>query len=82
MEPQVKLSFWSDEDRWFVPRAFGLGYSLNLKYVAKRFGWIKPSGKEAPVNERSESGRPTVAPKTREQRLREQIESSKYEDVR
>jgi hypothetical protein len=76
----VSFSFWSDEDRWFVPRAFGLGYSLNLKYVAKRLGWIKTpvvgsaSASDLPPAERAE-------PKTREARLREQIESSKYEDI-
>lgn len=82
MERHVKLSFWSDENRWFVPRVFGLGYSLNFKYVAKRLGWIKPPAEEMPASERSEREQLTVAPKTREQRLREQIESSKYEDVR
>ena len=37
----VNGSFWSDEDRWFVRRAFGLGHSLNLKYMIKRLGWIR-----------------------------------------
>jgi len=74
----MRLSFWSDEDRWFVPRAFGLGYSLNLKYVAKRLGWIKTRAEETAA----EHDQPTAVPKTREQRLREQIEASKYEDLR
>ena len=77
----VKLSFWSDEDRWFVPRAFGLGYSLNLKYVAKRVGWVKAGRAEEPrasdPSEHEDSKAETV---TREQRLRSRIESSKYED--
>jgi hypothetical protein len=77
VEDVVRLSFWSDEDRWFVPRALGLGYSLNLKYVAKRLGWIKkPVVDRAPAIEQ-----PSVEPTTREERLRDQIESSKYEDV-
>ncbi len=78
----MRLSFWSDEDRWFVPRAFGLGYSLNLKYVAKRLGWIKPTSGEAPATEHDRTEPPTDVPRTREERLRERIESSKYEDVR
>jgi hypothetical protein len=77
----VRLSFWSDEDRWFVPRAFGLGYSLNLKYVAKRLGWIKSSA--VPPADDEAAGEPRPADREdREQRLRDRIESSKYEDVR
>jgi hypothetical protein len=73
-------SFWSDEDRWFVPRTFGLGYSLNLKYVAKRLGWIKsPQPPEATGPNRSEHA-DSERPSSREDRLRERIEASKYED--
>jgi len=77
----VSFSFWSDEDRWFVARTFGLGYSLNLKYVAKRLGWIRtpPAAPTADAAERDAPARPERAP--RQERLREQIESSKYEDV-
>ncbi len=78
----MRFSFWSDEDRWFVPRKFGLGVSLNLKYVAKRLGWIKPRPEEMPSSGPAEREEPTAAPTTREQRLRERIEASKYEDVR
>ena len=75
----MRLSFWSDEDRWFVPRAFGLGYSLNLKYVAKRLGWIKARNVAlADEPPEAESG----GSRTREERLRDRIESSKYEDAR
>ncbi len=80
MEGRVRLSFWSDEDRWFVPRAFGFGYSLNLKYVAKRLGWIKPAPEEIPA-EHDRSEPLTDVSRTREERLRDRIESSKYEDV-
>ena len=78
----MRFSFWSDEDRWFVPRKFGLGVSLNLKYVAKRLGWIKPRAEEAVADSPTEHEQPTAISKTREQRLRERIESSKHEDVR
>ncbi len=77
----MRLSFWSDEDRWFVPRAFGLGYSLNLKYVAKRLGWIKPASEKTPAITHSQSEQSAGVPKTQEQRLRERIEASKYEDL-
>jgi len=77
----MRFSFWSDEDRWFVPRKFGLGYSLNLKYVAKRLGRIKPRPEEMLASGPAECEEPTAVPKTREQRLRERIESSRYEDL-
>ena len=79
MEWTMKLSFWSDEKRWFVPRALGLGYSLNMKYVAKRMGLIKPgeaaaSGVEAAASEQM------MTTDSREERLRGQIEASRFED--
>ena len=82
MEHTVNWSFWSNENRWFVPRNFGLGYSLNLKYVAKRLGWIKPPPEEMPATGPAKREEPTAAAETREQRLRERIEASRYEDVR
>ncbi len=79
----MKLSFWSNEDRWFVPRSFGLGYSLNLKYVAKRVGWIKAERlQEPPASGPSEHDDAKTNTMTREQRLRQRIESSKHEGVR
>jgi len=78
----VRLGFWSDEARWFVPRAFGLGYSLNLKYVAKRLGWIKPASEEIATPENARTEPPADAPGTRAERLRERIEASKYEGER
>ena len=79
MGKRVNFGFWSDEDRWFVPRTLGFGYSLNLKYVAKRLGWTKP--RDAALTEKPPKA-PSAESKTREERLREQIESSKYEDPR
>ena len=76
----MKLSFWSDEDRWFVRRAFGLGYSLNLKYAAKRVGWVKSNaspteGADGPTPDATQIGT-----ESREDRLRRQIDASRYED--
>jgi len=77
----MKLSFWSDENRWFVARAFGLGYSLNLKYAAKRLGWIKPTFDEPAAGDRPPSAvDDTIRTESREDRLRRQIEASRYED--
>ncbi len=77
----MNLSFWSDEDRWFVPRTFGLGYSLNLRYVAKRLGLIKsPAAPERKEPTREEGVRPEGP--SREERLKAQIEASKYEEDR
>jgi len=76
----MKLSFWSDEERWFVPRAFGLGYSLNLKYVAKRLGWIKTSPPSAALEETAEILETHPKSTSHEDRLGAQIEASKYEE--
>ena len=75
----MRISFWSDEDRWFVPRAFGLGYSLNLKYVAKRLGWIKPSASPAKRENETSADAPRIETESREDRLRKQIEASRFE---
>ena len=76
----MKLSFWSDEERWFVPRALGLGYSLNLKYVAKRFGWIKASPPSVTPEETVEPLETRPKRGSHEDRLRAQIDASKYEE--
>lgn len=76
----MKLSFWSDEDRWFVPRAFGLGYSLNLKQVARRLRLIKAGPSTTPGGLGSEMLKETIRSESREDRLRRQIEASRFED--
>ncbi len=79
----MKLSFWSDEDRLFVPRQFGFGWSLNLKFIAKKLGWIKspPRGRQRDGTSREQpSGeRPR---RSRSERLKKQIEDSRYEERR
>jgi len=77
----MKLSFWSDEDRWFVPRTLGIGYSLNLKYVAKRLGWLRASEEPVPDESSRDEGAWPEAP-SREDRLKERIEASKVEGER
>jgi hypothetical protein len=75
----MKLSFWSDEDRWFVPRSLGLGYSLNLKYIAKRLGWIRPSAGPGKPRDEARADAPRIETESREDRLRNQIEKSRFE---
>jgi hypothetical protein len=74
----VSFGFWSDEDRWFLPRALGFGYSLNLKYVAKRLGWIRT---DAPAEsaEQTRTKERSGTPDSRQDRLRRQADESKYE---
>ncbi|MDD5219593.1 MAG: hypothetical protein PHV11_03395 [Candidatus Bipolaricaulis sp.] len=74
----MNLSCWSDEERWFVPRALGFGYSLNLKHVARTLGWIRSAVPSIPLE--------SVAPgpgedrvESRQDRLRRQADESKYE---
>lgn len=75
----MKLSFWSDKNKWFVPRTIGLGYSLNLKYVAKRLGWIRSSANPTPSKTGPADAISAEPARTEEDRLRQQIEASKYE---
>ena len=74
----MNFSFWNDEDRLFVSRRIGLGWSINSKYIARRLGLVKESpqltGEQAPKSE--------TTLENREDRLRKQIEASKYENKR
>jgi hypothetical protein len=72
----MNFSFWSDEDRLFVPRL--LGWSINFKYIAKKLGWIKTSTSEAELPAPDE---PEPSSETREERLRRAIERSRSEDA-
>ena len=65
---------WSDEDRWFLPRRFGLGYSFNFKQLARKLGWVKPLI-TSPVPEPKEMR----SPETSRERLRRSVEASRYE---
>jgi len=71
----MNFSFWSDEDRLFVPRL--LGWSINFKYIAKKLGWIKPPVDEV---EPAESEEHEASSETREDRLRRAIDRSRHED--
>ena len=68
-------SSWSDEERWFVPRRFGLGYSINFKHLARKLGWIKPIDEPTP-----DPAEMPGASESREDRLKRAVERSRYED--
>ncbi|MGD9675231.1 MAG: hypothetical protein AB7V19_00905 [Candidatus Bipolaricaulia bacterium] len=71
-------SFWSDEERWFLPRTLGFGYSLNLKHVARKLGWIRHTARSAsPESVGPGQGEDRV--ESRHDRLRRQADESKYE---
>jgi len=76
----MNFSFWSDEDRLFVPRL--LGWSINFKYIAKKLGWIKPSPTNAPADGARDDSAASedASPMTREERLRRAADASRYED--
>ena len=73
MEPPV----WRDKDRLFV--FWGLGISLNFKFIAKKLGLVKSSTHSLSAPEKVET---VVMARSQEDRLREQIEASKYEEKR
>ncbi len=71
----MKLPFWSDKDRLFV--FWGLGMSLNFKFIARKLGLVEPLTQPVTEDEPSNSEPST---QTRQDHLREQIEASKYEE--
>jgi len=72
----MQAPFWSDEDRPFI--YWGLGFALNFKWLARRLGLVKHP-EEPP---RDVTGEPATEHRSREERLREQVEASKYEERR
>jgi hypothetical protein len=74
----MKTGLWNDEDKLFVPKAFGLGYTINLKYVAKHLGLIKSSAPSS-TPDSAEEDTDAAKKESHEDRLRRQIESSKIE---
>ena len=76
----MNFSFWSDEDRWFVPRALGLGYSLNLKHLARRLGCVRSGFANGVLRGERAGDSDEIEAETHEDRLRRQIEASRYEN--
>jgi len=71
----MSFNLWSDEDRLFIPRT--LGWSINFKYIARKFGWIKPAIKVSTTVDPEVGEQP---PATAEDRLARSVERSRYED--
>jgi hypothetical protein len=70
----MELPFWSDKDRLFV--YWGLGASLNFKFVAKKMGLVKAA---SPLQEPEVIPSAEARTQTDRDRLRDRIENSKYE---
>ena len=71
----MELPFWNDKDRLFI--FWGLGMSLNFKFIARKLGLVEPLTQPVTEDEPSNSEPST---QTRQDHLREQIEASKYEE--
>jgi len=71
----MELPFWSDKDRLFV--FWGLGMSLNFKFIARKLGLLKSLTR--PVIE-EELPKSESSLQAQEDHLRKQIEASKYEE--
>ena len=74
----MTFSFWSDEDHLFVSRRIGFGWNINLKFVAHKLRLIKDSSRL--INEDQPKSEPSA--ESQQDRLRRQIEASKYEEKR
>ena len=73
----MELPFWSEQDRPFV--VWALGITVNFKFIARKLGLVKA----AALAQRPEAIRESFsARESREDRLRRQIEASKYEGER
>jgi len=71
----MSFKMWSDEDRLFIPRMGG--WSINFKYIARKVRLVKtPVSAQAP-EETDALGKEA---KTAEDRLRQSVERSRFED--
>lgn len=77
----MKLPWWSDENRLFV--LWPLGITVNLRYLAVRLGLVRRTGEGGEVPTPDAPPREVAATEaSREERLRRQIERSRYEERR
>lgn len=73
----MELPFWSEQDRPFV--VWALGITVNFKFIARKLGLVKTAASV----QKPEAIRESVpARESRQERLRRQIEASKYEEKR
>ncbi len=73
----MELPFWSDQDRPFV--VWAVGITVNFKFIARKLGLVKAA---ASVRKPEEIRKAVPTRESRENRLRRQIEGSKYEQKR
>jgi len=73
----MELPFWSDKDHLFI--AWALGITVNFKFIAKKLGLVKTAGQSVHKGEVPRSEPVSLSQKDR---LREQIEASKYEEMK
>lgn len=73
----MELPFWSDKERLLV--AWPLGITVNFKFIAKKLGLVKTAGQSVHKGEAPQS---EPVPRSEKDRLREQIEASKYEEMK
>jgi len=73
----MELPFWSDKDHLFI--AWALGITINFKFIAKKLGLVKTAGQSVHKGEAPQS---EPVPRSEKDRLREQIEDSKYEEMK
>jgi len=73
----MELPFWSDKDHLFI--AWALGITVNFKFIAKKLGLVKTAGQSVHKGEAPQS---EPVPRSEKDRLREQIEDSKYEEMK
>ena len=66
---------WTDEDRLFIPRMGG--WTINFKYIARKVRLVKTPVAPQPIDEPDASAEEA---KTSEDRLRQSIEGSRFED--
>jgi len=71
----MRSNLWSDEDRLLIPRT--LGWSMNFKYIAKKFGWVKSS---PAIAKSVDADIDTRESHTAKDRLRQSVERSRFED--
>ncbi|MEA3356551.1 MAG: hypothetical protein U9Q23_04350 [Candidatus Bipolaricaulota bacterium] len=73
----MELPFWSDKDHLFI--AWALGITINFKFIAKKLGLVKTVSQSVLKEDIPQSGPPL---RSHKDRLREQIEDSKYEEMK
>ena len=73
----MRIPWWSDKESLFV--AWPLGFTINFKFIAKKLGFVRTESARERPTETEEA--PTQGKRTAEDRLRDAIERSRFEDT-